>query len=108
MEIRFTAEQEAWRDEVRAFLDKELPPEKEFNQEFEEDPDLWDFAREFTRKVGEQGWIGLTWPKEYGGLERTPIEEDDHDGGVHLPRGADDQHDRLGPRRGQPPRRRHP
>ena len=75
MEIRFTGEQEAWRDEVRAFLDKELPPEKEFNHEFEEDPDLWDFAREFTRKVGEQGWIGLTWPKEYGGLERTSIEK---------------------------------
>ena len=38
MEIRFTAEQEAWRGEVRDFLDKELPPDKEFNHEFEEDP----------------------------------------------------------------------
>ena len=75
MEIRFTAEQEAWRGEVREFLDKELPPEKEFNHEFEEDPELWDFARAFTRKIGERGWIGLTWPKEYGGLERTPIEK---------------------------------
>ena len=40
-----------------------------------EDPGLWEFAWDFTRKVGAKGWIGLTWPKEYGGLERTPIEK---------------------------------
>ena len=29
------------------------------------------FNREFARKVGERGWIGMTWPKKYGGHERT-------------------------------------
>ncbi len=28
----------------------------------------------FSRKVGERGWIGMTWPKEYGGHERSAIE----------------------------------
>ena len=74
MEIRFTPEEEAWRQEVRAFLDVELPPEKAFDIEFDEDDELWEFSIEFTRKVGSKGWIGLTWPEEYGGLGRTANE----------------------------------
>jgi alkylation response protein AidB-like acyl-CoA dehydrogenase len=72
VDFNFTAEEQAFRKEVREFLDAELPDEKAFNHEFNEDQDLWDFAFEFTRKVGEKGWIGLTWPKEYGGLEAPP------------------------------------
>ncbi|MGZ0188800.1 MAG: acyl-CoA dehydrogenase family protein [Alphaproteobacteria bacterium] len=32
------------------------------------------FNPEFSRKIGQQGWIGMTWPKEYGGHGRTQIE----------------------------------
>jgi alkylation response protein AidB-like acyl-CoA dehydrogenase len=74
MELRYTAEQEAWREEVRAFLDAELPRDMAFDVEFEEDDDLWKFAIEFTRKVGARGWIALTWPVEYGGLARPAID----------------------------------
>lgn len=74
MDLSFTAEQEAWRDEVRAFLDEELPPDMAFDHEFDEDDERWAFALEFTRKVGAKGWIGLTWPVEYGGLGRSPTE----------------------------------
>ncbi|GAA4232690.1 alkylation response protein AidB-like acyl-CoA dehydrogenase [Streptosporangium album] len=74
MDFTFTSAEEAWREEVRDFLDKELPPDKGFNHEFTEDEELWEFALQFTRKVGEKGWIGLTWPKEYGGLGRSLTE----------------------------------
>lgn len=74
VDFTFTAEENSFRQEVRAFLDAELPPDKAFNHEFNEDPDLWRFAFEFTRKVGARGWIGLTWPVEYGGLGRTQTE----------------------------------
>jgi alkylation response protein AidB-like acyl-CoA dehydrogenase len=55
------------RDEVRAFL----------REHFADAPPLararswggWD--AEFSRKVGARGWIGMTWPKRYGGQERT-------------------------------------
>ncbi len=32
------------------------------------------FDREFSRLVGARGWIGMTWPKEYGGAERSGLE----------------------------------
>jgi acyl-CoA dehydrogenase len=32
------------------------------------------FSREFSRKVGDKGWIGMTWPKKYGGHERSQLE----------------------------------
>ncbi len=31
-------------------------------------------SREFSRKLGARGWIGMTWPKEYGGHERLYAE----------------------------------
>jgi acyl-CoA dehydrogenase len=32
------------------------------------------FDRGFSREVGERGWIGMTWPKGYGGGERSAME----------------------------------
>ena len=32
------------------------------------------FSAEFSRKVGARGWIGMTWPKQYGGHERSFLE----------------------------------
>ncbi|MCH2171806.1 acyl-CoA dehydrogenase family protein [Myxococcota bacterium] len=74
MQIRFTPEQDAWRQEVRDFLDAELPPEMGFDVEFDEDEALWEFSVAFTKKVGAKGWLGLNWPTEYGGLARPPID----------------------------------
>jgi len=33
-----------------------------------------EFNAEFTRKVGQRGWIGMTWPTAYGGQERSYLE----------------------------------
>ena len=51
MDFAFTADEDAFRKEVQAFLDAELPPDMAFNHEFNEDADLWRFAFEFTKKV---------------------------------------------------------
>jgi alkylation response protein AidB-like acyl-CoA dehydrogenase len=32
------------------------------------------FDRDFSRLVGARGWIGMTWPKKYGGAERSGLE----------------------------------
>ncbi len=32
------------------------------------------FDRDFSREAGRRGWIGMTWPKRYGGHERSAVE----------------------------------
>ncbi|GAK08419.1 acyl-CoA dehydrogenase family protein [Geomicrobium sp. JCM 19038] len=53
-----------FRHEVRAFIQKELDAES-----FQPDCDSWlaGFSREWSMKMAEKGWVGMTFPKEYGG-----------------------------------------
>src|SRR5690242_18440687 len=69
--IRLPPKCEELRKEVRAFLAEEITAGT-FNpfKPNREDAD----AREFSRRVGERGWIGMTWPKKYGGHERSFLE----------------------------------
>src|SRR3990172_2364601 len=71
MDFKFTAEQEAFRKEVRDFLEAEIKAGT-----FEPGCDAWiqGYSPEFTKKVSKKGWIGLTWPKEYGGQGRGHID----------------------------------
>ena len=63
-------EAEALRAEVRAFLAAEMPaipPLKRCRN--------WSGAdADFSRKMGARGWLGMTWPKAYGGHERSALE----------------------------------
>jgi alkylation response protein AidB-like acyl-CoA dehydrogenase len=63
-------EAEKLREEVRDFLRVELaqlPADQRARS--------WGgFNREFSRKMGAQGWIGMTWPRSYGGHERSALE----------------------------------
>ncbi len=75
MEIRHTTTPrlEALRDEVRTWLEEELPPEYEgFAWDFVEDPEPWAFYREFWKKQGARRWLEPAWPREYGGAELSP------------------------------------
>lgn len=62
---------QALRLQVREFLNKELPPAGSYDTQGE---DTWDIQREFAEKVAARGWIGMTWPKKYGGGERSFLE----------------------------------
>jgi hypothetical protein len=62
---------EKLREEVRAFLIEE---EKKGTYVPKCDSWLGGHSAEFSRKIGERGWLGLTWPKEYGGHERSALE----------------------------------
>ena len=59
------------RLEVRAFLAEELAAGS-----FTTHVDTWlsGVDPEFSRKLGARGWLGMTWPKEYGGHERSAME----------------------------------
>lgn len=69
MDFRFTPQQEEFRKEVRQFLEKELP-----DQDIPEDAWITSASLEFTGKLAKRGWIGMTWPKKYGGQERSYID----------------------------------
>ncbi|HYM30478.1 MAG TPA: acyl-CoA dehydrogenase family protein [Candidatus Cybelea sp.] len=59
---------ETLRRDVRKFLEKEMAGAGPRS-------DSWSaFNPDFSRKMGERGWIGMTWPKQYGGHERTALE----------------------------------
>src|ERR1043165_4189116 len=76
MDFDFSPEQRAFEEEVIRFLDEH------------DDPEIFDLTREnmaqivdtpkrraFMRQLGERGWLGLTWPKEYGGSEGEGVYE---------------------------------
>jgi len=76
MDFEFSPEQQDFIEQVEAFLDAN------------DDPDIFDVTREnmaqivdtpkrrqFMAKLGEMGWLGMTWPKEYGGSEGEGVYE---------------------------------
>jgi alkylation response protein AidB-like acyl-CoA dehydrogenase len=76
VDFEFSEEQLAFVKEVEAFLDAN------------EDPEVFDVTREnmaqivdtprrraFMAALGERGWLGMTWPKEYGGSEGEGVYE---------------------------------
>jgi alkylation response protein AidB-like acyl-CoA dehydrogenase len=69
--IRLPPECEALRQEVRAFLADEVAAGT-FDPNRPGHGDSHD--RAFSRRVGQKGWIGMTWPKKYGGQERSFLE----------------------------------
>ncbi|XOV87700.1 MAG: acyl-CoA dehydrogenase family protein [Pseudomonadota bacterium] len=58
MDFEYTSEEQAFRAEVRQFLDENLPPRHERGG---------DFMNEWLRKVREKRWVGFSWPREVGG-----------------------------------------
>jgi len=74
MEFKFTAEHEALRKEVRDFLAEALPnrgvgPVRPTSQE------NWEEQLAFNKKLAKKGWIAPAWPKEYGGLGWSHINQ---------------------------------
>ena len=71
MDFGFTEDQTKFRQEVRGFLEEQI--RKGY---WEPICDAWiqSFDPGFTKRVAERGWIGLTWPKEYGGQGRSHID----------------------------------
>lgn len=69
--VQFTAEQEQFRQEVRAFLQQHIKAGT-----FQTKCDSWLSGSEpsFSKIVGDENLIGLTWPKEYGGQARSSID----------------------------------
>jgi alkylation response protein AidB-like acyl-CoA dehydrogenase len=75
MDFRFSAEEEAFRQEVRQWLKEEIPPRwAELDPGlWEETDESWALLRQFQRKLGQKGWLAPAYPKQYGGSEMSHI-----------------------------------
>src|SRR5437773_10520584 len=73
MQLALTSEQESLRRELREYFTAMRAPEiEEAMARHEMGGPL---SRELARRMGADGWLGIGWPKEYGGQDRSPIEQ---------------------------------
>src|SRR5690349_15964706 len=70
MDLTLSPNEQAFRDELRAWLAENHP-----GQEPTGDIDAFEFRRKWQHKLHENGYAGLSWPKEYGGRGATLIEQ---------------------------------
>ena len=75
MDFAYTPEQEALRSEVRQFIADNVTPE--IIHEIEESGirNRGPETRDLYKKIGDKGWIGISWPKEYGGQDGSRIDQ---------------------------------
>ncbi len=75
MDFGYTSEQEDLRQQVRDFIadnvSQGLIDEMEGGEEGVRGPEY----RELVKKVADKGWIGISWPKEYGGQSGSRIDQ---------------------------------
>ena len=74
MDLGFSAEEEAFRQEVRTWLESNLPSEWSNGGVggYREDADE-DMQRQWQRRLHDGGWLKLSWPRDAGGRAATPI-----------------------------------
>lgn len=66
MDLNYTPEDQAFRRQVRDWLSANLPDKR---------PDTLEERRAWHRKMYDAGFIGMGWPKAYGGREARPMEQ---------------------------------
>ena len=74
MNFHITEQEEIFRKEVSKFFQDEFPPDfiRELENEPAEERRLFD---ECVRRLSQNGWLGIGWPREYGGQERSHTEQ---------------------------------
>src|SRR5579872_3900260 len=73
MYIGYTEEQEQLRRELRAYYAQLLTPE--ITEQLAHAQGVGPVMRQVVRQMGEDGWLGIGWPTEYGGQGRSAIEQ---------------------------------
>ncbi|TMA88404.1 MAG: acyl-CoA dehydrogenase [Deltaproteobacteria bacterium] len=75
MRYAYTPEQVAWRDEVRAFVRRHVTPALAAEMRQAGNEGDGPLARGFHQRLFEKGWWGIGWPKEFGGLGKSAIDQ---------------------------------
>ena len=75
MDFAYTPEQEALRGEVRQFIEENVTPEIVEELEGTGIRRRGPKTRDLYQKIAEKGWIGISWPKEYGGQSGSRLDQ---------------------------------
>ncbi len=76
MDFGYSAEQEAYRKEVRTWLEANQPPPMTRAEKDAADEEfLWQRLKAWHKRLYEGGWAGISWPKQYGGRGASFIEQ---------------------------------
>ena len=73
MRIAYSDDSETLRQTLRAYYDRLLTPE--VRQRLSHSHGIGPDMRGVVRQMGDDGWLGIGWPTEYGGQGRTPVEQ---------------------------------
>jgi alkylation response protein AidB-like acyl-CoA dehydrogenase len=73
MFIGYSEEQEALRQRLRTYYEELLTPE--VREGLARGHGVGEAMRKVVRQMGADGWLGIGWPREYGGHGRTEIEQ---------------------------------
>ncbi|MCC7265854.1 MAG: acyl-CoA dehydrogenase family protein [Caulobacteraceae bacterium] len=74
MDMNFSPEDVAFREEVRAFIAENYPKELRAKQDAGEELSKEDMLS-WHRILARKGWVAPSWPKEYGGTDWTPTQK---------------------------------
>ncbi len=74
MDFAFSASEQRLRQELRDFLKEALPPDWQGTGSDISDDDF-EFGQAFNKMLAARGWVAPAWPKAYGGLGATHIEQ---------------------------------
>jgi len=77
MDLDLTAEEQRFRDEFRAWLEANIPNEWSGVdvREPESSRQRFEFLRAWQKKMAVAGWVGIHWPREYGGRGASIIQQ---------------------------------
>jgi alkylation response protein AidB-like acyl-CoA dehydrogenase len=74
MDFRFTPQEDAFRAEIREWLKTNLPDNWDGNR-LSRDAENLNVYKHFAQRLATKGWVAPHWPREYGGLGLSVVEQ---------------------------------
>jgi len=75
MDLNYTDAERAFRDELRGWLEQNIPGDWQGRNGGGTMEENFAYLRAWQKRVHEAGWAGVSWPRQYGGRGATLIEQ---------------------------------
>jgi len=75
MDFGWNPEDQVFRNEVRQFIAENVTPEVEDELQTRQESGRGPLTAAVYKKIADKGWIGISWPKEYGGQSGSRLNQ---------------------------------